>query len=71
MSLTTSAWRWATSSPQERAEMIRRHAGGTRPLPVANLCELFDLTEFGLMRVMAGEDWKPEFERPAVNYIEG
>lgn len=67
--LGRNAWNWATGSPEERGEMVRRHVGGTRPLPRENLKLLFDLTDEGLDKIMNGDCWRPEYEAPAVNYI--
>lgn len=51
-----TSWNWASGTPRERAEMVRRT--GSR----VNLCTLFNLTEDGLNKIMNGHDWKPEFE---------
>lgn len=64
-----SRWTWATASPRERAAMVRGHARGSRPLSFDQLCELFDLTKNGLDAILAGNDWRPEYERPAINYV--
>lgn len=49
--------------------MVRQHAYGQRPLGSCKLCELFNLTPVGLDQILAGADWKPEHEAPAVNFI--
>lgn len=58
---------WWSGSPRERADMIRRHYGG---LSSEKVCDLFELTPEGLDTIARGADWSPEFERPAINYLE-
>lgn len=62
MGLKQMAWTWQTGTPRERAETVRRHAFDGRPIPEANLLTLFNLTEIGLRRILAGGDWRPEFD---------
>jgi hypothetical protein len=50
---------WGTASPYERAKMVRQH----RYEGKLNLCDLFCLTDEGLAAILAGGDWKPEYER--------
>lgn len=71
MSLITNAFIWSSAGPRERAMMVRNHANAPRPVPRANLCNLFNLTEDGLTKILNGDDWRPEHEPPSVNYIEG
>lgn len=33
------------------------------------LCNLFNLTKDGAERILQGDDWKPSYERPSVNYV--
>lgn len=59
---------WDTAGPRERGMWVRDHLKVCR-YDIRRLCDLFELTEAGAERILAGEDWQPEFERPAVNYI--
>lgn len=62
-------WTWATAGAQERGEWVRhsfQHCLGN----VSALCELFNLTAHGAKQILDGDDWRPEYEQPAVNYIE-
>lgn len=56
------AWSWETGTPAERAHTVRRHAFDGRPIPEANLLTLFNLTEVGLRRILAGDIWRPEYD---------
>ncbi len=62
-------WTWATASPQERGEWVRRHLR-TGKMSAEAVRDLFELTETGLRAIQDGDDWRPEHERPAVNLIE-
>lgn len=66
MTLVRMAWSWETGTPRERADTVRRHAFSGRTIPESNLLTLFNLTDVGLRRIMAGEDWRPEFDADAV-----
>lgn len=50
-------WTWESGSPNERAAFIRCH----RDLTDDDLRKLFCLTERGLLRIMGGDDWMPEY----------
>ena len=55
-------WTWENGTPRERAEMVRstlRRCLGNREA----MLDLFNLSETGLRRILAGEDWKPEYEK--------
>ena len=48
---------WVAAGSKERADMVRSH----RDLPLADLCELFLLTEEGVGRILNGADWTPAY----------
>ena len=54
-------WNWETASPAERADMVRRHAGGSRPLGTVALADLFQLTDAGVSAILAGDTWRKEY----------
>lgn len=56
----TRPWTWATGTPKERADMVRRHYE-IYDLTGENLCELFGLTLNGLVEIVRGMDWRPEY----------
>ena len=63
-----SPWTWNTAPPVERGWWVRencRYAGGD----LARLCDLFNLTEDGAKRILNGDIWRPEYERPAENRL--
>lgn len=51
-------WSWATGTPKERADFVRRTAR-IEALTSEYLCDLFDLTMIGLADILRGRDWKP------------
>ena len=55
-----------TGSPRELGQMVRDHLGPC--LGIQKLCGLFHLTEDGARKILDGEDWWPEYERPAVSF---
>lgn len=55
-------WAWATGNPPERADMVRQHYR-IPGLTAENLCDLFNLTINGLVEIIRGHDWRPEYER--------
>lgn len=57
------AWTWEAGTPRERADLIRAHLRGVRPLSNAAACDLFNLTDDGLESVLRGADWQPRFTR--------
>ena len=65
--MSYAGWSWKTGTPRERANVIREHASPDMPRPMtdAELCDLFNLTLAGLIAVLRGWDWKPEYEREA------
>jgi hypothetical protein len=58
MALIDQAFRWEAASPSERGKMVRQHRYERK----LNLKELFCLTDEGLEEILAGRDWKPEYE---------
>lgn len=55
------SWSWENGTPRERANIVRSHAHGTRPLSNAALRDLFCLTPEGLLAILRGLDWCDEF----------
>ena len=64
-----SHWIWATASAAERGVWVRDSFRHCR-YDIAKLCDLFNLTQDGAERILSGESWRPEFERPDINYLE-
>ncbi len=65
--MSYTGWSWKTGTPRERAETIRSYAKPDMPGPPtdAELRDLFNLTCDGLIAVLRGWDWQPEYEREA------
>jgi hypothetical protein len=55
------SWTWEHGTQRERGEMVRSHVTACRG-DHEKLRELFWLTESGLRRILAGDDWRPEYE---------
>lgn len=55
----TKQFEWATATPRDRAEMVRRHLGSHK-ISTDKTRELFDLTPEGLAEIAGGAVWKPE-----------
>lgn len=53
-------WTWENGTPKERADMVRSHLNHCHGSAV-ELRKLFHLTEHGAQRILAGDDWKPEY----------
>jgi hypothetical protein len=53
----TRPWTWATGTPSERADAIRSHALKLNSVAVR---DLFQLTESGLDKILAGDIWRPD-----------
>lgn len=53
---------WASMSPRERGDFIRRHIRLAPKLSSEAVRELFLLTEEGLEAIGNGADWQPEFQ---------
>jgi hypothetical protein len=58
-----ATWTWAGATPAERAAWVRDHFYHHCFSNEKLTCDLFNLTEDGCNRILAGEDWRPEFER--------
>lgn len=56
-------WTWERAPPRERAEMVRNHTYGAKPLSWDAIKELFCLTDIGMRRIMAGDIWRPEYQQ--------
>jgi len=56
-------WTWATASWQERGDFVRQHFRMPRPLSHDQARDLFNLTEEGLMAIINGDTWKPDYDR--------
>lgn len=52
---------WETGTPKERADCVRGHVRACFNNG-ALLCELFHLSEAGLICILAGYKWWPEFD---------
>ena len=44
--------------PKERADWVRVH----REYSIPELRKLFDLTEDGVVAILKGDDWRPEYK---------
>lgn len=54
-------WTWNTASPAERADAIRAHQ---RKIGSVATAELFQLTEAGIIQILNGDVWRPEYATP-------
>jgi hypothetical protein len=55
-------WSWKNGTALERADMVRGHVGGDRPLSRSTVMELFHLTEDGYEKIVNGDVWRPGYE---------
>lgn len=53
-------WSWDTATPLERAQAVRAHYK-IHNLTGEQLCSLFNLTLNGLIEIIRGHDWRPEY----------
>lgn len=53
-------WAWATGNPRERANMVRSHYN-IPGLSGEALCNLFNLNVNGLVEIIRGDDWRPQY----------
>lgn len=60
-------WTWDKATPFERGQWVRKHVGTCRH-DIGKLCDLFNLTANGAERILNGDEWRPEYEQPDVNY---
>lgn len=59
-------WTWKRATPRERGEWVRvSWSHCLRRLPA--LCDLFGLTEQGAVKILAGDDWRPEYRRQEID----
>ena len=56
-------WTWETGTPMERADAIRMHMQGSRPLSFAQTAEMFNLTDAGLQAILKGQPWRAQYDR--------
>jgi hypothetical protein len=61
-------WTWETGSAHERGVMVRQHVTALRA-NIRSLGDLFLLTDNGVEKILQGDDWRPEYDRPSINYI--
>jgi hypothetical protein len=55
-------WTWATATPREKADWVRKHL--LMPgLSHGDVCRLFNLTTHGLDLIDTGHNWSRSFER--------
>lgn len=54
---------WNNWNPRARAQMVRAHLDCHR-LTENMVCELFQLTQEGLLAIRRGGDWHPAFQYP-------
>ena len=52
-----SPFTWLGAGPNERANWVRQH----REFSIPDLRKLFNLTENGLVAILKGDDWRPEY----------
>lgn len=57
------SWSWDSGTASERAEMVRNHAYGRRPMESKALASLFHLSEEGVAKILRGDVWRPEYEQ--------
>lgn len=55
-------WTWEGGSPMERADVVRAHYKN-RDLTGEDLCRTFNLTCNGLIEIIRGKNWSPEYQR--------
>lgn len=55
-------WTWAAATPRERGEWVRMHFNKYPKLTGENLCYLFNLNLNGLVEIIRGKDWAPEYD---------
>ena len=57
-----ATWTWETATPSDRAIWVRDSMRHCRQ-DLRALCDLFQLTEDGAVRILNGDIWRPEYER--------
>jgi hypothetical protein len=55
-------WTWKEANPHQRGECVRTTAPHCFDSQT-HLMKLFNLTANGLQKIMAGDQWRPEYEQ--------
>jgi hypothetical protein len=54
--------RWKEMGDLARGEFIRTHARGNKPMAPEDIKKVFGLSDPGLVLILQGEPWRPEYQ---------